>query len=435
MPEAAPRRFCFVHAADLHLDTPFDGVHAVAPRIAAALREASLQAFDEVVELARRRSAAFLLVAGDVYDGAERGLRAQLRFRDGLARLAADGIESFVVHGNHDPVETGWSAVRAWPEGVKVFGTRSPEVVPVARDGEVIATVQGISYARRATTENLALRFCRPEGPGLHVGLLHCNVAGAGEGHDNYSPCSLDDLRRARLDYWALGHVHSGGILAEGSGPGDPWVVYPGNTQARSGRRSERGPKGAVVVHVEDGRVLRVEQVACDRVRFVELECPVEGLEGLDGLEQLLDRLADEALEQAEGRSLVLRARLAGRGPLHDALRRTGAVEELLEHLREGASDQEPFLWWDEIADRSLPPQDLGLLRGRGDFASDLLSLSDELKSDRASLASVADELVGSVPRYLARDLEELLADGEQLAGLLALGTLAALDELAGGEP
>src|SRR5277367_1737006 len=121
--------YSFVHAADLHLDTPFRGVHEVAPFVAAELREASLDAFDAIVTLALERGAAFLLVAGDVYDGAERGLRAQIRFRNGLARLAAAGIPSFVVHGNHDPVATGWSAISSWPEGVTVFPSDRVEVL------------------------------------------------------------------------------------------------------------------------------------------------------------------------------------------------------------------------------------------------------------------------------------------------------------------
>ena len=103
--------FSFVHAADLHLDTPFKGIGSTAPGVAEQLREASLTAFDFLVDLCLERRAAFLVIAGDIYDGPERGLRAQLRFRDGLARLSAAGIPSFVVHGNHDPVETGWSAI------------------------------------------------------------------------------------------------------------------------------------------------------------------------------------------------------------------------------------------------------------------------------------------------------------------------------------
>src|SRR4051794_940456 len=146
--------FRFVHAADLHLDTPFEGLGRTSPEVAAALRDASLAAFDALVDLALREQAAFLVIAGDVYDGAERGVRAQLRFLRGLERLSGAGVEVLVAHGNHDPLD-GWSAIRAWPAGVHVFGCNVVESVAVEREGAVLATVHGISYARRDPGENL----------------------------------------------------------------------------------------------------------------------------------------------------------------------------------------------------------------------------------------------------------------------------------------
>ncbi|MEX1265086.1 MAG: DNA repair exonuclease [Actinomycetota bacterium] len=131
--------FCFIHAADLHLDTPFQGIGQVTPWVADALRDASLEAFDALVELALNRNAAFVVFAGDIYDGAERGVRAQLRFKRGLERLSDAGIWSFVVHGNHDPIATGWSVIRSdWPELVKIFGSEIVDAVTVEKDGEPI---------------------------------------------------------------------------------------------------------------------------------------------------------------------------------------------------------------------------------------------------------------------------------------------------------
>ncbi len=430
---ATDSTFSFVHAADLHLDTPFKGLHELAPRVAAALREASLDAFDAIVDLALERSASFAVFAGDIYDGAERGLRAQLRFRDGLARLAAAGIPAFVVHGNHDPVTTGWSAIGSFPPGVTVFPHGRVEVVPVVRGGRVLATIQGISYATQHTTENLARGFARPEGPGFHVGLLHCNVQGAADGYDDYAPCTLEDLRRTRLDYLALGHIHQTKVLVEGSGPGDPWVVYPGNSQARSSRPSERGPKGAVVVEVADDRVVRVEHVACDRVRFVELDCEIAGIDDFGALEEELVELGAEALTQCGGRSVVLRVRLVGRGPVHHGLRRVDASRQLLARLREQAGDATPFCWWDDLEDATAPVLDLDALRGRGDFASDLLAQSELLAGDPSALLEAAAALAAAVPRSLRADVDALLADETQLQALVAQATLVALDVLDDG--
>jgi DNA repair exonuclease SbcCD nuclease subunit len=425
------RNFTFVHAADLHLDTAFQGIGEVAPFVAAALREASLDAFDDIVELAIRSRAAFVLVAGDVYDGPERGLRAQLRFRDGLIRLADHAIATFVVHGNHDPVATGWSAIGStWPDLVTIFAPGTATVVPVLVDGEQIATVQGISYATAATTENLALGLSRPSGPGPHIGLLHCNVEGASDAHANYSPCTLADLRRTGLDYLALGHVHERRVLTDGRG-GDPWIVYPGNTQARSPRATERGPKGALLVQVTDGAVEGVEFVACDRVRFEEVACDIGDLEDLGELCDRLAELAAERLASADGRSIVLRARLIGRGPLHPDLARTKVTDELLTELRAATAERTPFCWWDRLIDETALGFDLAELRGRGDFASDLLAGAERLATDDATLSRLVAQLHAEAPRPLAGRLEELARDTDGLRTLFDHAVMRALDELA----
>ncbi len=310
--------WCFVHAADLHLDTPFQGLHSTAPDVARRLADASLEAFDNVVSLAVERRARFVVLAGDIYDGPVRGLRAQIRFRRGLERLSEEGISAFVAHGNHDPIDTGWSAVRSWPRLVHIFGAQRPSVERVVLDGEQVATVQGISYPRRDVQENLSLLFEKPVGPGPHIGVLHCNVSGAGLGthagrpagsagwsaHADYSPCSLADLTSRGLDYWALGHVHTRCVLAGGAG--EPFVVYPGNTQGRSPAAPERGAKGAMVVHADGSQILDVEFVPCDAVRFADVEIDLADAADLPDVGDLLRQGALLALEEADGRSLML---------------------------------------------------------------------------------------------------------------------------------
>ena len=92
--------FRFVHAADLHIDSPFAGIGETDKHVAERLRESTFQAFQNLVELCIKNDAKFLVIAGDVYDGADRSVRAQLRFRDGLSKLAENGIQSFIIHGS-----------------------------------------------------------------------------------------------------------------------------------------------------------------------------------------------------------------------------------------------------------------------------------------------------------------------------------------------
>src|SRR5260370_25061087 len=113
--------FRFVHASDLHLDTPYEGIGRVDPEVAAALRDASLEAWDALVKLTIDREADFLVLAGDIYDGSDRGVRAQLRFLRGVEELSRRAIQAFIVYGNHDLLD-GWGAIRSWPTAVTIFG-------------------------------------------------------------------------------------------------------------------------------------------------------------------------------------------------------------------------------------------------------------------------------------------------------------------------
>ena len=61
--------FRFVHAADLHLGSPFQGLTLKDAGIAALFVEASRKAFSNLVTQAIAARVDFFLIAGDVYDG------------------------------------------------------------------------------------------------------------------------------------------------------------------------------------------------------------------------------------------------------------------------------------------------------------------------------------------------------------------------------
>jgi len=170
--------FRFLHTGDLHLDSPVEGLSAEAPpEILAVLRHASTDAWRAIVRTAIEEAVDFVVVAGDVFEVASPSLLGQTRFRDGLAQLAAAGIPSFVVHGNHDPLDgRSWSPSLDFPPDVHRFGTAPGESVPVLRAGREIARIHGRSYPRAAVRENYAAEFRADPGAPFSIGLLHTNV-------------------------------------------------------------------------------------------------------------------------------------------------------------------------------------------------------------------------------------------------------------------
>jgi DNA repair exonuclease SbcCD nuclease subunit len=409
--------FCFLHAADLHLDTPFSGLGEVAPHLAAVLRSASLDALERIVERALAEPVDLLLLAGDLYDGVERGVRAQLRLLDALSRLDRAGVHTFIVHGNHDPL-SGWAAVRAWPERVHVFPPGAPTRKSVhTRSGEAV-TVHGASFGRSDEPTNLAALFGRTDEPGAHIGLLHCNVGRTD--HSPYAPCTVDDLARAGLDYWALGHVHRRQVVLE-----RPLCVYPGNTQGRSFQPGELGAKGAVLVRSDDGRFSAPELVEVDRVRFLVADVSVEGI---DDAGVLVERLREEGQalrERHPGRSLVVRARLLGETPLHDALGRSQKAELLLA-LRDMESEVEPFVWWAELRDETRTALPISALYEREDLPGEIVREASRLEADPRAVA----QLLGDAPPPVLGLLRGL--DDTEVAAVLRRARDLALARLLG---
>ena len=107
--------FRFLHCSDLHIDSPFKGLSLMQPSLAEKLRNSTYQAFQNIVKLALQEEVEAVLIAGDIYDGSDRSLQAQLKFRRELQKLSEAGIDTFIVHGNHDSLD-GWSNSLAWPK-------------------------------------------------------------------------------------------------------------------------------------------------------------------------------------------------------------------------------------------------------------------------------------------------------------------------------
>lgn len=425
----------FIHCADLHLDSPFSGLSETSAALAGFLRGATFSAFKNAVDCALRSRADFFLISGDVYDGEDRSVRAQLFFLEQLKRLSDAGIPSFTVHGNHDPL-SGWELDRDLPPLAYRFGAEI-ESVPLTVKGERVGTVHGCSFPVRDVDENLALRFAGRRTEGVNIALLHCNVGGR-KGHENYAPCSLDDLRAAGMDYWALGHVHGAEVLSH-----DPLVVYPGNLQGR--HIGETGKKGVFSATLGSGGALPggrggVEFVPCDVVRWRKDALSIEGMQRDEELFAAFERMKEGARHDAGGRPVIVRATVAGRGKLSALLRRpgflsgAGGLAETLNQSEEGRSD---FVYIESIRDDTASPFDLEALGSGNHFVGDFLKEASAFEH-RGNLKEGLLEVLAAkgIKEKLPREVFERVDafSNEEIAALLRRGTSLALAGLLEGE-
>jgi exonuclease SbcD len=413
--------FSFIHTADLHLDSPFTGLRQVDGTVASLIKDSTFRAFDNVVDLALRHKVDFLLVAGDVYDGSDRSLRAQLKFADGLQTLAQAGVRSFVCHGNHDPLD-GWSAALRWPEGVHIFGPEL-ESIPLTLGGEDAVVVHGISYPQSQIDEDFGKGFHRQGPYPFQIGLFHCSL-GSDPAHETYALRTMDELVSADLDYWALGHVHTHRLLKDGH----PFIAYPGNTQGLHIR--EPGPRGCLVVQVDGQGTVNARFEPTDAVRWFSKNIQINDLETEADLIEALERTCDEIRHEAQGRPAIARITIVGRGALHPVLRRPQVVADLMERLRETGLASAPPLWIERIQVQTNTPIDLDSRRNSADFLGEVLRLIENSRRNPTGLQQVISELYHDrrVRRYL-----EIPAEAE-VVEILGEVESRCLDELVAEE-
>ena len=404
-------RIRFVHAADLHLDSPFTGLKAAAPAdVANALYHATFDAYENIINLCISEQVDALLVAGDVFDGADRSLRAQLKFVEGLKKLDTKGIRSFLCHGNHDPLD-GWQARLDYPPGCRRFGPEW-EAVPVFEDPDR-ALIHGISYRKRDVTENLALRLGNVDPGPFSIGLVHGNVGNNPE-HGAYAPCSLDDLAQSGVHYWALGHVHTRQVLNEQG----PTVVYPGNPQGR--HPNETGARGVYLVEVDDGGNVGLDFRPMDTVRWARLDSDIAALDTEQDLLDALHKGMQALLDGADGQSVVVRVRLTGRGELNRKLRRPNMIEDLVEAINGEWAERSPFVWCERIEDASASPFDREARLKGSDFLAEVLRTADRSKTDPELLAGLGTGLSDLYQHHRFRSyLSNSAPNEEEIAALV----------------
>ncbi|MGB1926851.1 MAG: metallophosphoesterase family protein [Rubripirellula sp.] len=367
--------FSFIHCADLHLDSPFVGVDAVEPQLAKILRDSTFASFEKIVTVAIDRGVDFVVIAGDVYDSAEHSLRAQIRFRDSLERLSAAGIPVYMIHGNHDPLDS-WDAKLTLPKTAFRFGGETVGKQSVRRGEELLADIYGISFPTREVEENLATQFKREGNAEFSIGLLHCNVGGQ-QNHDNYAPCSLDDLINAGMDYWALGHVHTRHVIKQEG----PAVVYPGNIQGRSIR--ETGERGCYHVEVEAGNKIQLHFVPTEIIQwFSEDQASIDAnpVETLEALLETLQEKKESLREDAEKRPCIGRMRIEGRCKLHAQL--ANSKQDFLDTLRAGEADRSDCVWVESINLATKNLVEIDQRRQVDDFVGDFLQAAHAIKED-----------------------------------------------------
>ncbi|WP_458414430.1 metallophosphoesterase family protein [Schinkia sp. CFF1] len=354
----------FIHTADLHLDSPFKGLYHLPTPIFEKLKESTFASFNQIMELALEELVDFVLIAGDLFDGDARSLKAQIALRKGFERLDQAGISVYVIHGNHDHLGGNWAQLK-WPENVHFF-SKDVEALTYRKNGKTLAYIYGFSYGKRAVTDNMVKYYDKKEGALFHIGMLHGNLEGK-EDHDPYAPFTVNQLLEKGLDYWALGHIHKRQILHE-----DPHIVYPGNIQGR--HRKEAGEKGCYVVELSKLET-KCRFVPCAAIVWETGIIPIDSLATVDELISTIKKSKESFRMHHKG--TVLAIDFVGNGPLHEELNDRQFINEFCDILNDGEEFEENFVWIAECFNHTSRPYHRNVLKNESHFIGDLLRQID----------------------------------------------------------
>lgn len=417
--------FTFLHAADIHLDSPLRGLSRYDSAPVEAIRNSCRKAFENLVDLAIAEKVAFVLLAGDLYDGDWKDYSTGIFLGKQMGRLERHDIAVFVVAGNHDAANRMTKALDS-PANMQMLSSRKVETIRIKK---LDVAIHGQSFSRQHIDENLAAGFPAAEKDMFNIGLLHTSLDGR-EGHANYAPCSLGDLYSKGYQYWALGHVHKREFVSK-----DPWIVFPGCVQGRHIR--ETGAKGCVLVTIEDGEVKAVRECELDVLRWNVCRVDVSDISTIQKLRERTRMAIEKQRLLAGDLPLAMRICFQGATTLFDEL--TAYPERFEEEVRivaaEIAGDD---LWIERVDNAMIGKRDLNkVLAGDDTFAQllkEIMAVPDDpdeiigletvvadlkkkIPSDLVGFGSTVDLEDKRVLRCLVQDAKHML-----LSRMLAVG-------------
>lgn len=271
-----PEEISFIHAADLHLDSPFTGMTQVPEHLFDDIQKSTFVALDNLVQAAIEKQVDFVLITGDLFDNEKQSLKAQIRLRNAFQELQKHLINVYISYGNHDFVNGNIHPI-TYPDNVHEFTNEVVSHFVFKRDEQAIAAIYGFSYEERAVHVNKAKEYeVKDLNIPFHIAMLHGSVSSNTE-HDVYAPFQISDLMNSDFDYWALGHIHKRQVLNS-----DPSIVYPGNIQGR--HRKETGEKGCYYVTLSPTNT-EISFVSLEAIQFQNITVDVSNCMEIHQLE------------------------------------------------------------------------------------------------------------------------------------------------------
>lgn len=246
------REIKLLHAADLHLDSPFEGLGGEK----AALRRKEQRALlGRMTELAKNEAVDLVLLSGDLLDSDSPYSETSEELLRSLEKMQ---VPVFISPGNHDPytARSPYAKLR-FPENVHIF-KGAMECVELKSLG---VRVFGAGFTDKYSAPLLEGFSAEKKSGVLDLMCLHGEVSA----FSNYNPISEKMIAESKMDYIALGHIHKGSGLKQS---GDTCYAWPGCTEGRG--FDETGEKHVYIVTVSE-KACRLRPVSIAKRKYMKL--------------------------------------------------------------------------------------------------------------------------------------------------------------------
>ncbi len=333
-----------LHTADLHLDSPFEGLGASK---ASLRRGEQRELLGRIADAAIAEQVDLVLFAGDLLDSDNSFYETGEELMRSLRRIP---VPVFIAPGNHDyfSERSPYSRLKL-PENIHIFTSGRIEHYDLPDLG---ARVYGAAFTERRSAP-LLRGFTAPREEGVtNILCLHGDL---GARDSVYSPISEDELAASGMDYAALGHIHKASGLCRA---GKTWYSYPGCPEGRG--FDETGERTLSIVELDgESCALRTLSVASRRYEILDVD-----VTGSEPLLAIHTQLPDETIRDIY--RIVLRGETdttPDLGRLRENLGEFFFELQLRDetHLRQSV--------WDKAGDDSLRGLFLFKLRERYDAA------------------------------------------------------------------
>jgi DNA repair exonuclease SbcCD nuclease subunit len=348
--------------ADVHLGMKFAGY----PEVRQDLAEARFTALERLVQAANESDCDMVVLAGDLFDRVSVAARDVVRAAELLNRF--HGRLVTVLPGNHDfhsgTAGSLWSRF-ADAAGDRILVLQDPRIYDLNHFDLEVLLFAGPCDSKHGRNSAISwMEEGQPRGEQsdgdpqtLRIGVAHGSIeAISPDAQGVYFPMTREQLAKAPVDLWIIGHTHrqhpaeAGGVRTDRNSP--PPVLIPG-TPEPDGFDCTHGGTAWLIEVEEKGRV-RLDTLSTGTYRFVREERTLanaaevrrftEGLESARQREQTLLRLTLQGrLEAEQLRELRRVLAEAGQSYFYTRIDGRGLLERIGERTVEAEFTQGSF--------------------------------------------------------------------------------------------